>query len=58
VNHWSPVTGHNEKGARKKERMVRKGHEESWKDPIDVETDVQEVWFAGGHVRFYIIILD
>jgi len=29
--------------------MYRPGHEDTWKEPDDVETDVQEVWFAGGH---------
>jgi hypothetical protein len=33
--------------------MVRKGHEAAWKEPDDVETDVKEVWFAGGHVSFH-----
>lgn len=49
VNHWSRVRDHDEKGAGKREKHVRPGHEDDWTEPDDIETDVKEVWFAGGH---------
>jgi len=49
VNHWSKVRDRHEQGSGKRAKMVRRGHEATWKEPDDVETDVKEVWFAGGH---------
>jgi uncharacterized protein (DUF2235 family) len=52
VNHWCWCKPENDQGSGKAGRKsVREGHEEEWKDEHDVETDVKEVWFAGGHVR-------
>ena len=51
VNHWSRVRKYEDKGSRKREKLVLECHEDTWREPDDVETDVQEVWFAGGHVR-------
>ena len=52
VNHWTKIDPKNDKGGKKGPKSVRKGHEHEahWKEDDDVETDVQEVWFAGGHV--------
>lgn len=53
VNHWCWCKPEDEKGSGRNlgRKAVRKGHEEDWEGEHEVETDVKEVWFAGGHVR-------
>ena|ERR1700761_6449628 len=57
VNHWQGAMPKDRDGQPMNKKSVRKGHEHEWKNAHDVETDVKEVWFAGGHVRFIVIEL-